>query len=147
MSIKNCFAYYTIPQLVDILQQINGCARDVKHYCSQCSLCASRKGPAHRPQALLQSYNVGTQWKEYQLMSWDLCQKQTEGTNSFQLPWTTSPSGQRHSPFQIQAMPVGRLLGGEDGALCACEPPYWAPSPALSWTALPYTARNSEPTS
>ena len=41
-----------------------GCARDVKCYCSQCSLCASRKGPAHRPRALLQSYNVGAPMEE-----------------------------------------------------------------------------------
>ena len=36
-----------------------GCGRDVKVYCSRCTLCASRKGPGRRQRGLLQQYNVG----------------------------------------------------------------------------------------
>ena len=36
-----------------------GYTRDVKLYCSNCELCASRKGPGHRLRGPLQSYNVG----------------------------------------------------------------------------------------
>ena len=35
------------------------CSQDIKKWCANCDLCASRKGPAKKPRAKMQQYNVG----------------------------------------------------------------------------------------
>ena len=35
------------------------CSQDVKKWCANCDLCASRKGPNQKPRAKMQQYNVG----------------------------------------------------------------------------------------
>ena len=37
----------------------SGCDRDVRRWCRECDLCASRKGPSKRPRAPMKAYNVG----------------------------------------------------------------------------------------
>ena len=37
-----------------------GCTKDVKDWCRECDLCASRERPTHTPQVPLRTYNVGT---------------------------------------------------------------------------------------